>query len=55
MSATKDKRVRVINHGKENWRTEVLDNGQWVITGPPYATKTEALLYVDYVVKYCFE
>jgi hypothetical protein len=39
----------VENHGRENWRTEVQDEpgASWVITGPPYATRAEALAHVD--------
>jgi hypothetical protein len=52
---TKDARVRVINHGRENWRTEVKDDTDgWVITGPPYPTRAEALLYVDELVAVYF-
>lgn len=47
---TKNPRIRITNHGAENWRTEAQDipRTPWVITGPPYATKAEALLHVDY-------
>lgn len=46
---TRDPRIRVVNHGRENWRTEVQDErgAPWDITGPPYATKAEALAHVD--------
>ena len=48
MSNTKDARVRVVNHGPRNWRTEVRDaQGDWYITGEPYTTKLEALANVD--------
>jgi hypothetical protein len=51
MTATKDPRVRVINHGRENWRTEARDDcGEWAITGPPYPTQAEAFANVDAVV-----
>lgn len=48
---TKDARVRVENYGRENWRTVAKDDsGEWAITGPPYPTRTEALVNVDAVV-----
>jgi hypothetical protein len=48
---TSDPRIRVTNHGRENWRTEVQDGrgAPWDITGPPYPTKAEALSHVDQV------
>lgn len=52
---TRNPRIRIVNHGLKNWRTEVLDDlGSWDITGPPYATKAEALLYVPDVERSCF-
>jgi hypothetical protein len=49
---TKDPRVQVTSFGRENWRTVVKDDcGDWAITGPPYPTKTEALVNVDQVVR----
>jgi hypothetical protein len=54
-SNTRDPRVRVVNYGPRNWRTEAQDaDGSWSITGPPYASKTEALLMVDQVAAYYF-
>ena len=48
MTATRHPDVRVVNHGRENWRTEVRDSGgEWDITGPPYPTKLVAMLAVD--------
>lgn len=57
ITPTKDPRVRVANHGPRNWRTEVQDEpgAAWDITGPPYASKAEALLHVDETVSRCFE
>lgn len=53
---THDPRVRVANHGHEDWRTEVQDEpgAEWSITGPPYPTRTEALLHVDYAAWIAF-
>jgi hypothetical protein len=49
---TKDPRVRVTGFGRENWRTVARDDcGDWAITGPPYPTRTEALLAVDAVIR----
>jgi hypothetical protein len=51
ITPTKDARVRIVGYGGSNWRTEVRDgDGQFDITGPPYATKTEALANVDYAL-----
>lgn len=48
MTSTRNPRIRVVNHGRKNWRTECRDDcGEWGITGPPYATKLEALSTVD--------
>lgn len=54
---THDPRVQVVNHGPENWRTEVQDEpgASWDITGPPYPTKAEALLHVDETAARCFD
>jgi hypothetical protein len=47
---TRNPRIRVAFYGRLNWRTEVKDDlGHWDITGPPYATRDEALLQVDAV------
>ena len=50
--ATSDPRIRVADHGHENWRTIVQDEpgGNWDITGPPYPTKQAALSHVDDVL-----
>jgi len=45
---TKDPRVRIVGHGRQNWRTEVADSdGEWAVTGAPYATRAEAFANVD--------
>lgn len=45
---TRNPRIKIENYGTENWRTECQDDcGDWAITGPPYATKTEALSMVS--------
>jgi hypothetical protein len=53
---THDERIRVTNHGRENWRTEVQDEpgAEWSITGPPYPTRAEALVNVPRVAAECF-
>lgn len=53
VTPTRDKRVRIAGYGPGNWRTEVpTEDGLtgWDITGPPYATKAEALSRVDYAL-----
>ena len=41
---TRNDRIKIENYGTRNWRTVVQDDcGEWAITGPPYATKIEAL------------
>jgi hypothetical protein len=54
---TSDPRIRVVNHGRENWRTEVNDPfnepatmPDWHVTGPPYPTKAIAMGHVDDVL-----
>ena len=55
MANTRHAGVRIVNHGKQNWRTEVRDcAGSWDITGPPYATKLEAYSQVDEVIRVAF-
>jgi hypothetical protein len=55
VTPTKDPRVRILNGGPQNWRTEVKDcSGEWAITGPPYATKDEAFTYVDATIAWSF-
>lgn len=52
---TKDPRVRVENYGPGNWRTVARDDiGEWAITGPPYATRAEALANVDATIAVFF-
>ena len=52
ISPTADPRVRIAGYGARNWRTEVQDEpgADWVITGPCYLTKADALLMVDETV-----
>lgn len=53
ITPTRDKRVRIAGYGPGNWRTEVpTEDGltEWDITGPPYATKADALANVDYTL-----
>ena len=48
MTSTRNPRIRIENYGRQNWRTVVQDDsGDWAITGPPYATKLEALSMVS--------
>ena len=55
MTPTRNPRIRIVNHGPQNWRTEAKDDsGSWDITGPPYATKLEALSQVDNVERNFF-
>lgn len=57
ITRTKDARVRIAGYGPGNWRTEVpTEDGltEWDITGPAYATKTEALANVDYALWVAF-
>jgi hypothetical protein len=47
VTPTRHPRIRVVNHGRRNWRVEFRDDlGEWAITGPPYATQAEALVNV---------
>jgi hypothetical protein len=57
ITPTRDKRVRIAGYGPGNWRTEVpTEDGLsgWDITGPPYATKAEALASIDYALWVAF-
>ena len=40
-------RVRVIHLGAGNWRTEIEEDGLWLLTGPPWSTATKARDSVD--------
>ena len=52
---TRDPRIKIGNYGRGNWRTVVRDDdGTWGITGPPYATKLEALSTISDVLRYYF-
>ena len=53
---TRNDRIRIVNAGgRKNWRTVVQDDcGDWDITGPPYATKMEALSMVSEIERTYF-
>ena len=44
---TRDPRIKIGNYGRGNY-------GTWGITGPPYATKLEALSTIPDVLRYYF-
>jgi hypothetical protein len=55
MSATRFERIKIGHLGSKNWRTVVRDDcGDWSVTGPPYATKLEALSVIDEVERTYF-
>ena len=52
---TRNDRIRIVNCGRKNWRTVVQDDcGDWDITGPPYATKMEAMSMIAEVERTAF-
>jgi hypothetical protein len=52
---TRNPRIVIENYGPKNWRTVVEDDcGDWAITGPPYATKLEALSMISEVERTYF-
>ena len=42
--------IVIVNYGRKNWRTVVRDAcDSWDITGPPYATKIEAMSVIPQI------